>query len=112
MHELTQMNRRVHTRQKARISARLLSGRDSIQGTIENVGEGGVFFATEDLEIALEEGAEVTLVFRGRRGRSPIDFEHSGVVLRAERYFDGESVVRAFAVKFHQNLRLDDVDFD
>jgi hypothetical protein len=34
-----------------------------------------------------------------------------GTILRAERYFDGAAVVRAFAIRFHQPIELAGLSF-
>lgn len=99
--------RRVHPRMKASIPARLTSGGDSLEGVIENIGVGGVFFATETLEVVIDEGASVVLHFElpGEGGATPHQVDAN--VLRTERYFDGTRVVRAFAIKFDDQLALD-----
>ncbi|MCG3135959.1 MAG: hypothetical protein HMLKMBBP_03738 [Planctomycetes bacterium] len=98
--------RRVHSRVRTNIRACMHSGGDPVEGVIENVGEGGVFFATEELESVIEQGAEVTVDFDGFRAGEPVNFRIRGTVLRTERYFDGRAVVRAFAVKFRDLLDL------
>src|SRR5204863_7560466 len=105
-------NRRIHSRRKASVAARLTRQVDSVDGTIENIGEGGVFFATEDLELQVEEGSEVVLGFRCRQHGTDTTIQRAGCVLRTERYFDGESVVRAFAIKFDEVMSLDGLDFE
>jgi hypothetical protein len=109
--DATHANRRIHSRRAARIAARVVQDGESAAGTIENIGSGGVFFATEDLETVFDEATPVRLVFEGSRDGTTLTFEPTGTVLRAERYFDGSSVVRAFAVKFDGLLDLDGVEF-
>jgi hypothetical protein len=108
---VSETNRRIHTRRKSRIAGRLAQSGTAVEGHIENIGEGGVFFATEDLELALEEGSDVLVEFDCVRAGSPTRVERKGVVLRTERYFDGESVIRAFAIKFDEVLDLDGMEF-
>jgi hypothetical protein len=103
--------RRIHSRTAARIPARLAQGGQSVEGVIENIGEGGVFFATEELETLLDETAPVTLSFALEAGDGGLEVERQGRVLRAERYFDGVAVVRAFAVKFDRVIELEGVHF-
>lgn len=98
--------RRVHSRVRTNIRACLVAGENPVEGVIENIGEGGVFFATEMLEVVVDEGAEVTVDFDGRRGGEPVNFRIRGTVLRTERYFDGRAVVRAFAIRFRDLLDL------
>jgi len=110
MTDVSHANRRIHTRHNSRIPARLAHTGDAVDGHVENIGVGGVFFATHDLELDAEEGSEVTVCFAGRRDGAAVRVESQGVVLRTERYFDGENVVRAFAVKFADVLSLDCVE--
>jgi PilZ domain-containing protein len=91
--------------------ARLSRHEDSVEGTVENIGAGGVFFSTEDLEFPVEEGSEVVLTLRIRRDGDETVWQRTGCVLRTERYFDGTAVVRAFAVKFDEVVALDDSEF-
>ena len=99
-------DRRIHTRVKTHVPARIHRGTEHVEGVIENLGEGGVFFATEVLEMSLDEGAAVDVAFTLDRNGVPEPIRVSGTVLRTERYFDGESVVRAFAIRFDQLLDL------
>jgi hypothetical protein len=105
-------NRRVHARRSARIPARLAHEGDGVDGIVENIGEGGVFFATETLELSVDDGAPVVLSFQCRRNGAEAPTELAGVVLRTERYFDGETVVRAFAIKFDALFDMDGVELD
>jgi hypothetical protein len=106
MTDVSHANRRIHTRHKSHIPARLAHAANSVEGRVENVGEGGVFFATEDLELAVEEGSEVTVSFACRRDGVDASIERAGTVLRTERYFDGAAVFRAFAIKFDDLISL------
>jgi hypothetical protein len=92
--------RRIHSRVRTKIRAVVHHGAEAVEGVLENVGEGGVFFATEILEVLIDDGAEVTVEFGGKRGEAPVQLRVPGTVLRTERYFDGQAVVRAFAIKF------------
>jgi len=99
--------RRVHPRTRTAIPATLSQGGEKVEGLIENIGLGGVFFATDELEVIIDEGVEVTLVFTCERNGQQESNELAGTVLRAERYFDGSRVIRAFAVKFDGFFDLD-----
>jgi hypothetical protein len=112
MSEVDAANRRIHSRHSVRLPARLSHGADAVEGTIENIGEGGVFFATQNLEIDVDEGAIGTISFRWVRNGTAEAVERTGSILRTERYFDGESVVRSFAMKFDATLAIDGVDFE
>lgn len=96
--------RRIHTRTKTRVPARLVRGPDTVEGVIENIGEGGVFFATEVLEVALDDASEVSVDFEATYEGKPTSMRIPGTVLRSERYFDGTAVVRAFAIRFRDSL--------
>ena len=111
MSDVSYANRRIHSRHTARIAARLSHADNTADGTIDNIGEGGVFFATEDLELCADEGAPVVISFACMLAGKQSQIERTGTVLRAERYFDGTGVVRAFAIKFDEALSLDDVAF-
>lgn len=103
--------RRVHPRTRIALSGELVRNGKIIEGVIENIGRGGVFFATEMLEIGVDEGDDVTLCFEAPKDGATMPLELPSSVLRVERYFDGERVVRAFAVRFDGELELDEFDF-
>jgi len=103
--------RRVHERISTRLHARVVREGDSIEGVVENVGRGGVLFSTDTLEGHVADGDEVEVEFEGRRAGSPVAFRVRGTVLRAERLFDGTSVVRSFAVQFAETIDLDGVSW-
>lgn len=103
--------RRVHPRTRTSVPGELRKGEKVLDGVVENIGRGGVFFATEVLEVVIEEGDAVTLCFDAPKAGATMPLELASSVLRAERYFDGERVVRAFAVRFDQELDLEEFDF-
>ncbi|NOJ30191.1 MAG: hypothetical protein DA328_08510, partial [Nitrososphaeraceae archaeon] len=82
--------RRIHARTKTRLAARLARGDVTVAGVVENVGQGGAFFQTDDLEAPLPDGAEIVVTFAARRAGSPVELRLRGTVLRGERYFDGQ----------------------
>ncbi len=98
-------DRRIHPRTESRMAASLTCGADAVEGVVENVGAGGVFFATEQLEIAVDEGADVIVTLHRPGIDEPVTCP--GSVLRADRYFDGARVVRAFAIRFHDQIDLE-----
>jgi hypothetical protein len=102
-------NRRVHSRRSVRLSAHVSRGDDSVEGTVENIGEGGAFFATKNLEIDLDEGEKATITFTLPGAAEPT--VRTGTVLRDELYFDGDAVVRSFALQFDEPLSLTGVEF-
>ena len=109
---ISQDNRRTHSRRVASIDARLSHESESVEGTVENVGEGGVFFATTNLELSVDEGSPVTISFVCSKDGAPVTIERTGSILRAERYFDGAGVVRAFAIKFDELISLSGLDLE
>jgi hypothetical protein len=102
-------NQRVHSRRSVRLAARVSRGKDSVEGTVENLGEGGAFFATRNLEIDLDEGEKATITFTLPGAAEPT--VRTGTVLRDELYFDGDAVVRSFALQFDELLSLGGVEF-
>jgi len=70
-------------------------------GTIENIGEYGVFVSTADLETPLATGAQVTLRFRTEAHG---DVTRAGEVLRLDQEFAAGEIRRSFAVKFGEPL--------
>lgn len=102
-------NRRVHSRRNVRLPAHVSCGGDSVDGTVENIGEGGAFFATRNLEIDLDEGQKATITFTLPGATEPT--VRTGTMLRDELYFDGDAVVRSFALQFDEPLSLTGVDF-
>jgi hypothetical protein len=99
--------RRIHPRTVTRIRATLRCGDAEMDGVVENLGAGGVFYSTGDLEAAVEVGDPVTVVLHPD-GAS--DSSQDGRVLRAERYFDGAHVRRSFAVKFDAEIDVASLD--
>ena len=93
--------RRIHPRRKTHLAATLERGTDAVEGVVENVGVGGVFFAPELLDLAASEGDAVLVTLHVAPERR---VRRSGSVLRADRYFDGSRVVRAFAIRFDERL--------
>ena len=89
--------RRIHPRTVTNVRSTIRCGGSDVDGVVENIGRGGVFFSTGDLEARVDVGDPVTVALHVAE-RAPS--EHVGVVLRTERYFDGADVRRSFAVKF------------
>jgi PilZ domain len=92
-------NLRRHTRTALRAKARLVYTQGEIEGTIENIGEGGLFFVTDTLEGALAVGDEITAIY----DESGEEKQRSGEILRIERYFHDGELFRAFAVRFRSS---------
>lgn len=109
MSEPSSDERRVHPRRASDLPATLTTEGRSMEGVVENIGEGGVFFATETLEFLLDHGTQVVVDFACQRGDKEERHTLPGTILRTERYFDGTKVVRAFAVKFDELFDLEGV---
>ncbi len=93
--------RRIHPRSDTRIPTTLRCGGSGVEGVVENIGAGGVFFSTGDLEVPVEAGTAVQVELHLADGRTSAN---AGVVLRSDRYFDGSDVRRSFAVKFDAEI--------
>ena len=87
---------RHHPRRTETARARIRLSWGLLEGTVENVGEGGAFFATDNLEGTVSVGEQVELEIR----RSDGYLAAAGTVLRLERYMHEGTVYRAFAIKF------------
>jgi len=98
--------RRIHARTRTSLEARLTREGTTVAGVVENVGQGGAFFATDDLETPIPDGSDVVVTFTAPRAGAPAELRLAGTVLRCERYFDGRAVVRALAVRFATPLDL------
>jgi hypothetical protein len=100
LHMSDDANQRRHPRIQTRIPARVELPGGSLPGTIENIGRGGAFVATDTLEEAIEVGASVVIVFVAPE--SGDERKVSGSVLRVEKYFHDGGLYRALAVKFDE----------
>jgi hypothetical protein len=89
-------NLRRYIRRSERADARIRLSWGTLEGTVENIGEGGAFFATDTMEGIVEVGTPVELEV----SRSDGDFTATGTVLRFERYLHEGLVYRAFAIRF------------
>jgi hypothetical protein len=95
-------NQRRYDRRDAKIPASLEFEWGSLEGTIENIAEGGIFFVTETLEGAVIEGDRLNVRFSDDRGSTR---SLGGAILRVERYFHDGDLYRAFAVRFDEPYR-------
>ena len=69
-------NLRRHPREATRISARVVIDEHPLEGSVENIGEGGAFFVTDTLEGGVEVGDRVTLEL------SPYDLTRGRITYR------------------------------
>ncbi|MEM8883953.1 MAG: PilZ domain-containing protein [Planctomycetota bacterium] len=94
--------RRAHERIETSLPVRVevASGR-SFDGTIENIGEYGVFVSTLDLETAFDVAETLTLRFTREDGT---EVTAKGSVVRVDQEFTAGDIRRAFAVKFDEPL--------
>jgi len=94
--------RRAHERTAANIPVTIETpGGGTMEGTIENMGQFGIFVSTTDLETALGTGARVTARFTVAGGES---VERAGEVLRLDQEFAGGDIRRSFAVRFDEAI--------
>lgn len=97
-------NRRRWERRTVHLTVSLIqtNGRE-IRGHVENIGSGGAFFTTDDLEMRVVEEDTVTLVFTGAEDQRA---EVEGQVLRIDTFFLTHSILRTLAVRFGATLPL------
>ena len=96
--------RRRHERAASNLPVRIEAATgSSLEGTIENIGEYGVFVTTADLETVLESGSRVTLRFTLPGGA---EIEREGEVLRLDQEFAAGDIRRAFAVRFDEAIEV------
>jgi hypothetical protein len=95
---MRELNERRHPRVVTNVPAFITTEELTLEGTIENLGVGGAFFATDSLEGSVEAGDPVTMGYRDPDTGE--DVERAGTVLRIERYFHEGGLYRALAVKF------------
>jgi len=94
----SERNRRRHERRAVRLMARLESSvRGNVSGHVVNIGAGGAFFITDDLETLLAENSEVTLYVEGD---TPLAGGIAGTILRIDTDFEDDHIVRSLAVRF------------
>jgi hypothetical protein len=100
---MAERNLRRYPRQVSRIPARVVFDWGALEGTIDNIGEGGALFATDTLEGIVQEEARATVCFEGdvpgAERRLP------GTVLRLERSFVGGEILRTLAIRFDEPYR-------
>ncbi len=110
---LSDENRRRHDRRAVRLMARLESSvRGKVHGHVVNIGSGGAFFITDDLETLLAENSEVTLYVAGD---TPLAGGITGSILRIDTDFEDDRIVRSLAVRFDgplppKNMSAKDAD--
>ena len=99
---MTERNLRRYPRKTTRIEARVVLDRVELDGRIENIGEGGVFFVTDTLEGVVTEGdrAEIRFTPEGSDRETRV----RGEVLRVERDFHEGEILRTLAIRFERPL--------
>jgi PilZ domain len=102
--EDSEANRRRWERRTVHLTVSLVqtNGRE-IRGHVENIGSGGAFFTTDDLEMRVVEEDTVTLAFT-RSEEQQVKVE--GQVLRIDTFFLTHSILRTLAVRFNTALTL------
>ena len=95
-------NQRRWERRALHVSVTLVHGDGrEVRGHVDNIGSGGAFFTTDDLEMRIVEEDAVALLFT-RSENHEIRIE--GRVLRIDTFFSGQSVLRTLAVRFETPL--------
>ena len=95
-------NQRRHSRRPTELSAELAFDWGTLEGVIENVGEGGAFFVTDTLEGTVVVGDRLELEFHDREFGGETRFP--GAVLRVDRYFHEGELYRSLAIRFERPL--------
>ena len=96
--------RRAHERAATSLPVEItVASGTVIEGTIENIGQFGVFISTADLETVLDSGAPVKLRFTLPDGEQ---IEREGDVLRLDQEFTAGDIRRSFAVRFDDAIEV------
>ncbi len=94
-------NRREWSRHPVDMQARLrLASEKIVAGRLENIGRGGAFFVTDNLETSIVAADPVDLLIVLGDDESTV----RGTVLRAETFFSGTEVLRSLAIRFETPL--------
>ena len=89
------------------------SGSAEIHGTIENLSAGGAFFVCDLPDAPAREGEHLQVEIPYRLEESGVEagtLRCGGQILRIEEYGSGAGVMRAFAVKFDEFVRIFGLD--
>jgi hypothetical protein len=84
-----------------------------IHGTIENLSSGGAFFVCDFPDAPVKDGESVKIEIPYRLEESGVEagiLRCGGHVLRIEEYGSGAGVMRAFAVRFGEPVRIFGLD--
>lgn len=84
-----------------------------VHGTIENLSSGGAFFVCDFPDAPLKEHDALTLEIPYRLEESGVEagtLRSVGTVLRIEEYGSGAGVMRAFALRFEEPVRIFGLD--
>ena len=91
-------------RSSVRIPGRLIFDWGELEGNVENLGEGGIYFVTDTWEGPVAVGDAMTAVYtfpvQPEEPREPEEQRRLAVVLRVERYFHEGELFRSFAIRF------------
>ena len=86
---------------------------EEIHGTIENLSAGGAFFVCDLPDAPAREGEHLQVEIPYRLEESGVEagtLRCGGQILRIEEYGSGAGVMRAFAVKFDEFVRIFGLD--
>ena len=95
---MTTEDLRRYPRSTVRTPGRLIFEWGELEGDIENVGEGGLYFVTDTWEGPVAVGDSLTAVFL--TPDSAEAHRRTAEVLRVERYFHEGELFRSFAIRF------------
>lgn len=94
-------NRRAWSRLDVDLGARLrLASEKIVDGRLENLGRGGAFFVTDNLETSILAADPVELIVV----HASVETRIRGTVLRLETFFSGTDVLRTLAIRFDEPL--------
>ena len=91
-------DQRRSRRTSVRTPASLIFEWGELEGNVENIGEGGLYFVTDTWEGPVAVGDSMTAVFS--LPDQPEEQRRLAEVLRVERYFHDGELFRSFAVRF------------
>ena len=89
-------------RHSIRTAARLIFDWGELEGNVENIGEGGLYFVTDTWEGPVAVNDALTAVFTLPDASE--EQRKTAEVLRVERYFHEGELFRSFAIRFSEPL--------
>ena len=87
-------------RSSVRIPGRLIFDWGELEGNVENIGQGGMYFVTDTWEGPVAVGDAMTAIFA--HPEESAEQRRLAEVLRVERYFHDGELYRSFAIRFQE----------